>query len=308
MRTILPGSGIPVPAVRERNDVARLRKTITITILPGVTEKSRQWTIPRWSIYLFVGGIFLVFTGVVFLVIFYSYETKKFMALQTIQEETRAQKEHLDHYRKELDSIEAQLSEVNNLDVQIMNMVAKGAPDVHLPSAETQPENDKPAPYGKKNSTHPVRVGPEPLSWSYDERGRTLGIPVDGWIVSTFGKRTGPIGVGEEFHPGLDIAQEEGGNVHSPASGVVILTDRTPDYGNYVIVYHGLGLSSLFAHLDQIDVVLGQSVDRHSQIGRIGLTGLTTAPHLHYELREFGHPVDPRQYLDGYSLVKGSVQ
>ena len=308
MRTIWPGSGSPVLALRERNNVARLKKTVTITILPGVTEKSRQWTIPQWSIYLFLGGIFLLFTGVIFLIVFYSYETKKSMALQTIQEETRVQKEHLEHYRKELDSIEAQLSEVNNLDVQIMNMVAKGAPDVHPPSAETPPENDRPAPYGKKNSTHTVRAIPEPLSWSYDASDRTLGIPVKGWVISTFGKRKGPIGSGEEFHPGLDIAQEEGVNVYPPAGGVVILTDRTPDYGNYVIVYHGLGLSSLFAHLDQIDVVLGQSVDRHSQIGTIGLTGLTTAPHLHYELREFGHPVDPRQYFGRNAMSDGFAQ
>ena len=301
----MPGSGRPARAVRERIKVSRLKKTVTITVLPGVTEKSRQWTVPRWSIYLFLGGIFLLFTGVLLLIIFYSYETKKFMALQSIQEETRVQKEHLEHYRKELDSIEAQLSEVNNLNVQIMNMVAKGAPDVHPPSAEPPPEKNKPSPYGKKESMDGGKPRPEPLPWSYDAGDRVLGTPVEGWIVSAFGKRAGPIGNGEEFHPGLDIAQEEGVTVHPPARGVVILTDRTPDYGNYVVIYHGLGLSSLFAHLDQIDVVLGESVDRHSQIGTIGLTGLTTAPHLHYELREFGHPVDPRQYFDESRLSGG---
>ena len=111
--------------------MARLKKTITVTILPGVTEKSRQWTFPTWAVYLFLSGLVALFAGIVLLVFFYSYETKKFMALQTIQEETRIQQQHLDNYRKKLDAIEAQLSEVNNLDAQIMNMVAKGAPDVH---------------------------------------------------------------------------------------------------------------------------------------------------------------------------------
>ncbi len=274
-----------------------MKKTVTITILPGITDKSRQWTIPRWSIYLFLGGAFLTFTGVIFLVIFYSYETKKFLALQNIQEETRVQKEHLEHYRKDLDSIEAQLSEVNNLNAQIMNMVAKGAPDVHPRSEESPAETEKPAPSVTPNSATPLKAHPQHLSWSYDSQDRSFSLPVNGWIISAFGKRTGPIGNVEEFHPGLDIAQEEGVIVHPPARGVVVLTDRTPDYGNYVIVYHGLGLSSLFGHLDQIDVVLGQSVDRTTRIGTIGVTGLTTAPHLHYELREFGHPVDPARYF-----------
>ena len=280
--------------------MARLKKTITVTILPGVTEKSRQWTFPRWAIYLFFTGVVALFSGIVLLIFFYSYETKKFMALQTIQEETRIQQKHLDNYRKKLDAIEAQLSEVNNLDAQIMNMVAKGAPDVHPPSqgegaasyAPTMPALEKNA----LKSEGPAAT-PTLLPFNGDGGAVRYHLPVRGWIVSSFGRRTGPVGGGEEFHPGLDIAREEGTVVHSDAPGVVVLTDRTPDYGNYVIVYHGLGQSSLFAHLDSIDVVTGQAVGRETEIGTIGLTGLTTAPHLHYEVREFGHPVNPESYL-----------
>ncbi len=270
--------------------MARLKKTITITILPGMTEKSKQWTIPRCAFYLFLVIIFITISGVASLIAFYSYETKKFMALKNIQEETRLQKQHLEHYRKELESIEAQLSEVNNLDAQIMNMVAKGAPDVHPgPSEKKAPLPTEPS-VNSKPSAAPQQ---ESLPWIYDAADRRFSFPVQGWITSRFGKRKGPMGGGEEFHPGLDIAQEQGVYVRSPAQGIVILTDRTPDYGNYVIVYHGLGVSSLFAHLDQINVVEGQVVARNAQVGTIGLTGLTTAPHLHYELREFGHPVNP---------------
>ena len=280
--------------------MARLKKTITVTILPGVTEKSRQWTFPRWAIYLFLAGVAALFSGIVLLVFFYSYETKKFMALQTIQEETRIQKEHLDNYRKKLDSIEAQLSEVNNLDAQIMNMVAKGAPDVHPPpSGDVSSSPSSAAPAIEKNALKPETVSPSPTLLPFMGDGNPVHyrLPVKGWIVSSFGRRAGPVGGGEEFHPGLDIAKEEGAVVHADAPGVVVLTDRTPDYGNYVIVYHGLGQSSLFAHLDSIDVVTGQSVGRNTAIGTIGLTGLTTAPHLHYEVREFGHPVNPADYL-----------
>jgi len=271
--------------------MSRLKKTITITILPGLTEQSRQWTIPRWALYLFLVVVFLIFSGLVFLIVFYSYETKKFMALKNIQEETRVQKEHLEHYRKELESIEAQLSEVNNLDAQIMNMVAKGAPDVR-PGPSEKKGGATPEKSGKDKTPAAV-PGPPSLPWSYDAKDRHFSLPVRGWITSTFGERKGPMGSGEEFHPGLDIAQEEGVNVRSPAQGIVIQIDRTPDYGNYVIVYHGLGVSSLFAHLDQVNVVEGQSIAKDAQVGTIGLTGLTTAPHLHYELREFGHAVDP---------------
>ena len=243
--------------------------------------------------------IALLFSGIVLLVVFYTYETKKFMALKTIQEETRVQQEHLDRYRKKLDSIEAQLSEVNNLDAQIMNMVAKGAPDVHPPPSGKALTSPSPAsPAGEKNSVSPGMARPENLLPFGDEGGGIrYALPVKGWIVSAFGRRAGPVGGGEEFHPGLDIAKEEGATIYPDAPGVVVLTDRTPDYGNYVIVYHGLGQSSLFAHLDSIDVVSGEVVGRKSAIGTIGLTGLTTAPHLHYEVREFGHPVDPSSLL-----------
>ena len=272
--------------------MSRLKKTITITILPGLTEQSRQWTLPRWAFFMVIFLILLTFGGVISLIAFYSYETKKFMALKYIQSETHLQKEHLEHYRKKLESIEAQLSEVNNLDAQIMNMVAKGAPAV-------RPENS--ASSGKGPGAGPENAAPPPspaipagFAWSYEGTGRRFSIPVNGWVTSSFGERKGPMGSGEEFHPGLDIAQEEGTTVRSPASGVVLFKDRTPDYGNYVIVYHGLGISSLFAHLDQVEVVEGQSISRNDPIGTIGLTGLTTAPHLHYEAREFGHPVDPK--------------
>ena len=280
--------------------MARLKKTITVTILPGVTEKSRQWTFPRWAVYLFLTGAVVLFSGIILLLFFYSYETKKFMALQTIQEETRIQQEHLDNYRKKLDAIEAQLSEVNNLDAQIMNMVAKGAPDVHPPSSgEVSPPSSSSAPSIEKNSLKPETLSPAPslLPFTGDGSPVIYHLPVNGWVVSSFGRRAGPVGGGEEFHPGLDIAKEEGAVVHADAPGVVILTDRTPDYGNYVVVYHGLGQSSLFAHLDSIDVVAGQEVGRNTEVGTIGLTGLTTAPHLHYEVREFGHPVNPADYL-----------
>ncbi len=279
--------------------MSRLKKTVTITVLPGITEKSRQWTFPRWAIYLFFLGLALLFSGIVLLVLFYTYETKKFMALKTIQEETRVQQEHLDRYRKKLDSIEAQLSEVNNLDAQIMNMVAKGAPDVHPPSTgAVLPAPSSVPPVGEKNALSPGLARPENLlPFGGEGGGLRYALPVKGWIVSAFGHRAGPVGGGEEFHPGLDIAKEEGATVFPDAPGVVVLTDRTPDYGNYVIVYHGLGQSSLFAHLDSIDVVPGQEVGRRSAIGTIGLTGLTTAPHLHYEVREFGHPVDPASSL-----------
>ena len=280
--------------------MARLKKTITVTILPGVTEKSRQWTFPSWAVYLFLSGLVALFAGIVLLVFFYSYETKKFMALQTIQEETRIQQEHLDNYRKKLDAIEAQLSEVNNLDAQIMNMVAKGAPDVHPPSSgRSSPAPSAASPSTEKNALNSETPAPAPMLLPFSGDGGPVHyrLPLKGWVVSSFGRRAGPVGGGEEFHPGLDIAKEEGAVVHADAPGVVVLTDRTPDYGNYVIVYHGLGQSSLFAHLDSIDVTTGQEVGKNTAIGTVGLTGLTTAPHLHYEVREFGHPVNPASYL-----------
>ncbi len=111
--------------------------------------------------------------------------------------------------------------------------------------------------------------------------------PVEADISSAFGPR------GRGFHPGIDLAVVPGTAVKAAAAGEVVFAGPGAGYGLLVEVAHEGGLVSLYAHLSRIDVVVGERVERHGQVGLSGATGNVTGPHLHFELRLRGAAVDP---------------
>ena len=131
------------------------------------------------------------------------------------------------------------------------------------------------------------------------ERGYTPSIwPVDGKLESGFGGRSNPFGgSGYEFHSGQDIEAPWGASVVAGASGKVSFVGWQNGYGQLVVIDHGGGLTTRYGHLSHIDVVQGESVTRGQFIGRVGSTGRSTGPHLHYEVRINDEPVNPLQYL-----------
>jgi len=131
------------------------------------------------------------------------------------------------------------------------------------------------------------------------ERGYTPTIwPVDGTLEGGFGGRRNPFGgSGYEFHTGQDIEAAWGTPVMSGARGTVAFVGWQNGYGQLVTIDHGGGLTTRYGHLSHIDVALGQAVSRGQFIGRVGSTGRSTGPHLHYEVRINEQPVNPLQYL-----------
>ena len=131
------------------------------------------------------------------------------------------------------------------------------------------------------------------------QRGYTPTIwPVDGTLEGGFGGRRNPFGgPGYEFHTGQDIEAPMGTPVIAGARGQVSFVGWQNGYGQLVVIDHGGGLSTRYGHLSHIDVDLGQSVSRGQLIGKVGSTGRSTGPHLHYEVRINDQPVNPLQYL-----------
>lgn len=122
--------------------------------------------------------------------------------------------------------------------------------------------------------------------------------PVSGPITSPFGMRLNPFGGGNtEFHPGIDIAVPVGTTVAAAAAGRVIIAGWVSGYGNYIAIDHGGGISSGYGHLSSFFVSVGQDVQRGQAIGASGNTGRSTGPHLIFEVRRNGTPVDPNPYL-----------
>lgn len=109
-----------------------------------------------------------------------------------------------------------------------------------------------------------------------------------------FGWRTHPIYKTQEFHPGMDFAAPEGVAVYATGDGVVVSSDANMQgYGNHVVIDHGYSYKTLYAHMSKLIVRAGEKVKRGQLIGLIGSTGLSTAPHLHYEVIKNGQKVNP---------------
>ena len=121
--------------------------------------------------------------------------------------------------------------------------------------------------------------------------------PAEGEITSPFGWRVHPIFGTQRLHTGIDIGADYGDSVRAADGGVVIHSDWMGGYGNAVIIDHGNGISTLYAHNSQLLVSEGQTVAKGQTISRVGSTGYSTGPHLHFEVRQNGSPVNPLNFL-----------
>jgi len=139
-----------------------------------------------------------------------------------------------------------------------------------------------------QQATRGGRIGPVPTL-----AGGALLWPVTGRISSGYGWRTHPIFRTREFHTGIDIAAPWGTPIEAAAAGVVIFTGWMRGYGMLVILDHGDGVSTTYSHLSSYSVRVGERVSRGEVIAKIGSTGWSTGPHLFFEVRENGQPVNP---------------
>ena len=132
---------------------------------------------------------------------------------------------------------------------------------------------------------------------SYLVRTVPAGYPVNGKITSTYGWRKNPFGKGYEFHTGIDIEAPYGALVKATADGVVVFTGFLQDYGKTVIIRHESGYETLYAHLSTILVKEGTRISAGQAIGRVGSTGRSTGPHLHYEVISASKPINPDKFM-----------
>lgn len=121
--------------------------------------------------------------------------------------------------------------------------------------------------------------------------------PARGWLTSRFGYRVSPFTSKATMHAGLDIAAAPGSPIYAPADGVVSYAGYDQGYGKLVSIDHGYGVSTRFGHTSQIYVQVGQKISKWDVIAAVGNTGRSTGPHLHYEVRINGTPVDPINFI-----------
>lgn len=140
--------------------------------------------------------------------------------------------------------------------------------------------------------------------------GGVMAWPIPGYttITSKFGMRTHPITGVYKLHSGVDISAPTGANFVAAADGVVTKASYNGAYGNMVIIDHGGGISTLYAHGSEIMVQTGQTVKRNDVVLKVGSTGYSTGPHAHFEVRVNGTPVEPLDYITSSTNVTDNSQ
>jgi murein DD-endopeptidase MepM/ murein hydrolase activator NlpD len=118
-------------------------------------------------------------------------------------------------------------------------------------------------------------------------------LPLSAPVSSSFGYRADPFSGARRFHAGVDIAAAYGREVPSAGAGEVVFSGSQGGYGNTVVVEHANGIRTRYAHLSSIQVEVGASVDAGTVVGRVGSSGRSTGPHLHFEVLQDGRPVNP---------------
>jgi murein DD-endopeptidase MepM/ murein hydrolase activator NlpD len=172
----------------------------------------------------------------------------------------------------QLRTLAAALTAIAVLTLQGCAPTSDSPPAAHAPTAATvQPKNAEPIPVHVSQVVH------------------------GGSVVSGFGRRTHPMGGGRGHHDGIDIASPQGAPVYAAASGQIVEIGRRGPYGRLVRVRHANHLETAYAHLSRFprQLKVGQQVNQGDVIGYVGTTGRSSGPHLHYEVRRNGKPVDP---------------
>jgi murein DD-endopeptidase MepM/ murein hydrolase activator NlpD len=121
--------------------------------------------------------------------------------------------------------------------------------------------------------------------------------PTRGWVTSDFGIRLDPYNAERKMHLGLDIATPHGQMVLAPSDGTVVFAGTEGGYGKVLVLDHGYGVTTRYGHLSEVFVKEGEVVKRGTKIAAVGNTGRSTGPHLHYEVRVYGIPENPRKFV-----------
>ncbi len=162
--------------------------------------------------------------------------------------------------------------------------------------------SDKNSQVGQPTSTNPAPPNEAPVQTSPADSGTSgkpepeisdLQLPVQAPVSSGFGMRNDPFSHQTTFHKGVDLAAPDGTKVVAALPGTVISAGYETGYGNNVLIQHSGGLQTRYGHLGSVNVKAGDVVDSESVLGRVGSTGRSTGPHLHFEVTRMGKPVDP---------------
>ncbi|MGA1841195.1 MAG: M23 family metallopeptidase [bacterium] len=297
-----------------------MNKKFTIILVPDPSSKPRKFYLSKGLIkgILIFGILALIFSGV--MVCHYFGLKRQVTDVAKLKEDNRQQKLQLTSLTKRLDSLGRRLNQLHssNTKLQILAGIKKpenskqvfgmggGISDgmyefsrVNLSRLVEQMEEEL------ENLEFEVASQEDSLqelTTLIEDRKSVLDStpaiwPTRGWITSGFGYRKSPFTGKRRMHHGVDIASRRGTSIISTARGIVTFSGVKGNYGKVVVINHGYGFSTIYGHNSVNLVKVGDRVERGDLIAYLGNTGRSTAPHLHYEVRQNRTPVNPTYYM-----------
>ena len=300
------------------------RDTLTVIVLPDGAGSPRTFALRRSRLKLAAVGA-VVFVGIASLMaLSYRGLRRQVAELEHLQAESVAQRTKVASMAEELESLQDQFQKLRDMDRKLRLLVSLepsslstkpqaglGGPDPSSTSADSTFISDRQSTLMDKMRNELARLkeaaGEQEASFGEIHKAfqklrtklsATPSIwPVRGWMTSGFGRRVSPFTGKRVMHTGIDIATRGGALIIAPADGVVSRVANELDFGKLVEIDHGYGVVTRYGHNSKILVRPGHRVRRGEPIARVGNTGRTTGPHLHYEVRLNGVPVNPKRYI-----------
>jgi murein DD-endopeptidase MepM/ murein hydrolase activator NlpD len=291
------------------------KKHLSLIIIPHTKNSTRTLTFSKRAVRIALwAGI--VAAAVLFAVtadyIRIQLSSRSYSALKA---ENQKQKETIREYEATVGSLEAKVKGFDEY-TRKLNQMAGITSDQRLQDFNVgdYPRDNPAVPdaapqaaganlHALQNKTDDIQRSLETLTTFFESNASYLASqpsiwPTNGWTSSGFGYRMDPFTQKRTFHYGLDIVSTLGNPVVAPADGYVLeAVQSRGQLGNYIVLNHGGGLTTMYGHLSKIAVRPGQKIKRGDLIGNVGSTGKSIGPHVHYEVRMNGKPVNPSWYI-----------
>ncbi|MBN1114322.1 MAG: M23 family metallopeptidase [Oligoflexia bacterium] len=299
-------------------------KMFTFMVVPPDSSKVRKINLPSHILLSIILLLILVFGFVGYVIYDYTYVIGELQSIKHIKIRNRKLAQQLRSYKVRIDEIEDSLERLKVLTTKlkiISNLRdPERYPHQNLPSSmdtvddidDLSMRSDVEVDNQFRNMRLKLREIEYKISFQEEELNSfneyladqsallaaTPSIwPVRGWVTSNFGPRVDPFTRKVKHHDGLDIGTRINTVIVAPADGIVTFTGTKPGYGYTLVIDHGYGISTRYAHNSRFYVSQGTKVKRGLPICAVGNTGRSTGPHLHYEVRINGVPVDPKRFI-----------
>jgi len=215
------------------------------------------------------------------------------------KQELESNKAKMELLQKRVEANHQELDQQKELEEEKLKELKSNRSEAEKDQAQAEADNKRVEDLIRQKLTPVNRGGSGSNSDSPDLGSGQLTWPVPGYarVSSAYGWRTHPIFGNQRFHTGIDIPAPTGSKTAAADNGIVIFAGGLGGYGNAIIIDHGQGITTLYAHLNSIEVGSGQAVTRGQRIGGVGSTGNSTGPHVHFEVRKNGSHTSPWAYL-----------